>query len=435
MIASLFPNLWSRRSLVGAAILVLGLAGFFALAAARSQPDSISPPSQVLSSKAIRATPSSVQMFLSGFGEIKPLRQVEIGSDVSGRIVDVHPDLRPGAFVRAGDLLFAVDPSDFASRVAELEADVALASNAAARIAVDGQAKIERLSLSSRNLDLADANLARIRSLFDANGVGSLADVESAERDRNALADLVRSLRADVDLLPIEASDAARRADSAAAALARARNDLARCRVAAPFDARVVSSSVETHQWVSPGSPLVVLADDSVREIVVSLDSSEARDRLVFDSDSPAPGGWFPAPARVPCRVFLSSDPSAPHAVGTLHRVVHVDRDTRMLSVAVRLQAADAPAWPAADGMFCRVEIPGRVVSGVFALPRHAFNPRGFVYRAVDGILHSTPVRLVHSDRDSVFVDQGLSDGDLVLVSRLANPLDLSPVSVLEVSP
>lgn len=435
MMASVWNKIGLRTLLCGG-LGFAGVAGFMTMAAHRTPPESAVPKVRPLSSRAIRATPGSVQTLLTGFGEIHAWRQTEIGAEVSGRIVEIHPELRSGGRIRAGETLFAIDPSDFASRVAELEAEAALAANASARIAVEQDAERERLALAQRNLELADAHRDRTRTLFESNRVGSLATVEAAERERNTLAEQVRALRANVDLHPIGASDAARRAETVAAMLDRARHDLARCRVTAPYDARIARSSVETEQWVSPGSPLLTLVDDSVREILVALEATVARDRLRFESGSASANGWFGRPEPVPCRIFWSDAPSAaPAATGSLHRVVQIDRETRMVTVAIRLENHAAPEWPVADGMFCRVEIPGRVIPGVFALPRHALNRRGQVYRAVQGFLEATPVRTVHTDRETVYVDQGLRDGDLVLVSRLVNPLDHSPVAIEEILP
>lgn len=433
MIASVWKKLGFKAWLCGVLGFV-GVVGFTTLAKSRTPPETAENKVLPIKSKAIVACPSDVQTVLRGFGEIRAWRQTEISAEVSGRITEIHPHLRKGETICAGEILFAVESSDYASRVAELEVEASIASNAVERIAVEQQAERERFELLQRSLELATANLDRAQNLFAKNAVGSQASVDAAERERNAVADQTRALRATVELQPIQARDAALRVESVAVSLDRARRDLARCRVTAPYDARIVESKVEKDQWVTPGSVLLTLADDSILEVLVSLDANTAREQLTFDSSTDSERGWFGHPTPVDCRLFLS-DPSDGHppAIGRLHRVVQMDRETRMVTVAIRLEgSASATGWPVADGMFCRVEIPGHRFEGVFAVPRHALNRRNEVYCAVDGTLKTTPVHVVHTDREQAYVDQGLVQGDVVLVSRLVNPLEQSPIAIEE---
>ena len=268
MLASIWKH-WGGRTFLCGALGFAGVLGFKVLSACRTPPESTTPQLRPLSSKAIRTTPCSVPTTLQGFGEIHAWRQTDIGAEVSGCILATHPELRPGGRVRSGDILFHIDPADFASHVAELEAEAALAASAADRLAIEQQAESHRLALAQRSLALAETHLLRTRTLFENNRVGSLAAVETAERERNTLADQVCALRTSVDLHPLAVRDAAHRCETVAAQLDRARHDLARCRVTAPFDARVTRSSVEIGQWVSPGSPLLSLADDSIRRAYI----------------------------------------------------------------------------------------------------------------------------------------------------------------------
>ena len=436
MIASIWKKIGLNAFLCGALGFV-GVAGFAILARSRTPPETVEQKTAPITSKAIVAQQSDVQTVLNGFGEIRAWRQTEISAEVAGHVASVHPRLRQGETVCAGELLFEIDPSDYANRVCELEAESAMAHHAASRIAVEQQAERERLGLMRRSLELASANLERARNLFAKNSVGSQASVDAAEREYNAIADQTRALQAAVDLHPIQAAEAELRIKSATASLDRAQHDLARCRVEAPYDARIVEARVEKDQWVAPGSALLTLADDSVREVRISLDAADARAQLSFASPVDSGNGWFPPPVPVDCRLFLPDQPSGtPAATGRLHRIVQMDRETRMVTVAIRLEGpAAAASWPVADGMFCRVEIPGRRFEGVIAVPRHALNHRSEVYCAAEGVLKTTPVHVAYTDRDKAYIDQGLAPGDQVLVSRLANPLENSPVAIEEILP
>ena len=83
------------------------------------------------------------------------------------------------------------------------------------------------------------------------------------------------------------------------ATLAFAEVNLQRCRVTSPFTGRIKTASVEIGQFVSPGQPLVTLADDTLLEIQVPLDAGDARQWLQFErKPSENPTAWFSKPSR-----------------------------------------------------------------------------------------------------------------------------------------
>ncbi|MFP6597414.1 MAG: hypothetical protein VCC01_08155, partial [Candidatus Hydrogenedentota bacterium] len=88
--------------------------------------------------------------------------------------------------------------------------------------------------------------------------------------------------------------------------------------------------------------------------------------------------------------------------------------------------------------MFCKVTIQGKIARNVVELPSESvgfeIDQDGYktVYVAVespdDGQLRLTTkkVRESHITEDSIFVSEGLLEGDLVVLTRLINPLSNS---------
>ena len=109
--------------------------------------------------------------------------------------------------------------------------------------------------------------------------------------------------------------------------------------------------------------------------------------------------------------------------------MVKFDQKTRTLTVAVRIDAESAgksrpEGLPLVEGMFCAVKIPGRVLTGVFRLPRQAVSFENTVYVVEEDRLHTVDVEVARLEGNFAFVDRGLQDGALVVTTRLVDPLE-----------
>jgi hypothetical protein len=75
--------------------------------------------------------------------------------------------------------------------------------------------------------------------------------------------------------------------------------------------------------------------------------------------------------------------------------------------------------------MFCAVEIPGRTMRQVFRLPRQAVSFENKVYLAnAEDRLKTVDVTVERIEGEFAFVGQGLNPGDVVITTRLIDPLE-----------
>jgi hypothetical protein len=79
---------------------------------------------------------------------------------------------------------------------------------------------------------------------------------------------------------------------------------------------------------------------------------------------------------------------------------------------------------PLVEGMFCLVEIPGISMQGVMPLPRWAVSFDETVYVARDNRLKTLPVKIARIQNGTAYVDDGVQEGDQVIVTRLVDPLE-----------
>ncbi|RTZ95879.1 MAG: hypothetical protein DSY90_12175 [Deltaproteobacteria bacterium] len=411
-------------------VLLLGVFGMSKLASFKKPPAEAKTEIHRLRVDTVVVKPQAVPVFISGYGQARPLNVVALAPEVSGRVTAVHPRLETGEVIAAGDVLFEVDPINYQVALKQTRAAVARWQSTIARLKKQSVIDKERLKTLRRNKDLAQAEFKRIRTLFESDSVGTRSGVERAEQAFNAATDHADQMAQAVALYPIRIKEAQSSLASARAGNSLSKVNLARCRVTAPFTGRIKSVNIEKGQFAVPGQPVLTLADDSVLEIRVPLDSRDARKWLDFDDTrTHVDTAWFSRLKQQPCTVLWTEDKKGHHWQGKLHRVVKFDPQTRTVTVAIRVDARSAASTssgtlPLVEGMFCEVRIPGRPLENVYRLPRQAVSFENTVYLSVNDRLRTRPVEVARVEGESVYVSGGLKPGDRVITTRLIDPLE-----------
>jgi RND family efflux transporter MFP subunit len=379
-------------------ILLIGFGGFKFLKGRKKTPAQVVQVERPLQVEAVGAIFQDVPVQIKAHGELRSIRMVEIAAEVAGSVVEVHPRLQTGEVIAKGELLFAIDDRDYRSEY---------------------ESNKTRLAILKRDKELTTKELGRIRTLFEKNKVGTRAGVEKAERAANSSADRLAQVQE---------------------AMTRAEIKLGRCKVVAPFTCRITSKKIEKGQYVAPGKIVLGLADDSVLELEVPLDSRDAFKWLQFvDSKVGEPAvsseAWFAGVKPVQCEVAWTEDANN-RAMGILNRVSSFDEKTRTVKVVLRIDsrqfAKHSRPMPLVSGMFCRVAIPGGSMENVVELPRWAVNFENTVYVIRDGRLATVPVQVVRMQENKAYINKGLEQGDMVITTRLVNPLERSLVQVIK---
>jgi HlyD family secretion protein/macrolide-specific efflux system membrane fusion protein len=155
-------------------------------------------------------------------GKVQPREKVEVKSKVAGQVARVF--VEEGQKVKRGQLLLAIDPTDFRRDVARSQADVA---RAAADVRSAGNA-----------LAFARLNLARRQKGFEGRGVAQM-DVDVAESDVKARAAALGTSQAVLA--------------GARVALSAAEDRLRYTRIVAPMDGTVIERGIQPGEVVTPG--------------------------------------------------------------------------------------------------------------------------------------------------------------------------------------
>jgi membrane fusion protein, multidrug efflux system len=417
-------------------ILLLGAGGFMALASLKKPPAEEEIGERALKVDVIAVAAKSTAVHITGYGQVRSLNSVSMSAEVAGQVRSVHPRLEVGEVIPANELLFEIDSRSYAAAVAQSQAETAQWSSSLRRLRKQYAIDKERLKTIERNRDLAKAEFDRINDLFLNHSVGTRSGVDRAEQAYNAALDLSDQMAQSVAIYPIRIKETQSSLAGAEARLQMAQADLERCRVLAPFAGRLTQAAVEIGQYVAPGQSLVTIADDTVLEIQVPLDSRDVRQWLQFKDVGPSvTGAWFGQPEAVPCKIRWTEDKQGHVWRGALHRVVTFDQKTRTVTVAVRVASNDAHSrnkgLPLVEGMFCEVEIPGRKLENAFQVPRTAVSFKNTVFTARNKRLKTITVEVARVDNDFAYITGGLSDGDRVITTRLVDPLENALLEIL----
>ncbi len=381
-----------RTGYLIAAALVVGSVGVATLLVSLApEPSTRSPPSQIPYADVANVVVGTGPIPVYGAGSVRPSVEVDIASQVGGRVVWVDPGFRSGLSVDKGQTLFRIEEADYEYRVRAAEAALA-----ARRVAL----------LEARE----DAAIARAEH----------SRIAERHPDEVAAEPSPLALR----IPQLEAAVAAVKREEAT--LAQASLELSRTRVTAPFDGIVRDESVNMGQLLTAGQPVGKLFSSDAVEVVVSLsDTTAALIPRLWES-----GADVEAPAGV--RVFAEYGEGRYVWQGYVDRAnASIDVETRTIDVIVRVPdplSAGAPAGfagsvsspPLLVGKFVEVAIDGIVPESYFRIRRAALQADNEIWTVgIDGTVGVVPVEVLQRMDDEVFVTGDLEDGQVAVTGGL----------------
>ncbi len=374
-----------------------------------------------------------IRIFIDAYGTVVPSREIRIMPEVAGRIVELNPRLIPGGLINAGEQLFKIDPADYEIAVAQAEADLDVARHEPARI----RASIEALQGRGKQLDVEIANLQ-----WNAERLGKLAErntaAQSEARDATTKLESQRAARRTLDA-DIQEREKAVEAAVAQARVAERRLESAELRlsrtvVKAPFDAIVVSESVETGQLVGSQTSVATLAATDEFWAEVSIPLARLRDIRFAVEDETDPSG---------VEVRMATGSEAIVRDGTALRPLgNLDPQGRMARVLVSIHdplglavGESTAARRLLLGSYVRLKIDAGILKKVYRIPRKALRENDRIWvRDRDGQLAIRPVNVLWRRHDDVLVHNGFETGDQLVETHLASVVPGMPLEIRESS-
>jgi membrane fusion protein (multidrug efflux system) len=356
-------------------MLFLGPAAFVAALALGCGKPAAPPPPGPPEVGVVTLAPERVVLTTELPGRTTPYLVAEVRPQVHGILQKRH--FEEGADVRAGELLYQIDPAPYQAAVAQAEAALAMAE---------------------ANVPAARSRAERLRGLVASRAVGA-QDAEDAE----------------AALRQAEASVAAARAT-----LDSARIQLSYTPIRAPISGRSGRSSVTAGALVTAYQPVPLVTIQQLDPIYVDVAQSSAevlRLRRVLSS------GVLTRDDRSAKRVRLLLEDGTPYAhEGTLQfQDVTVAPTTGSVTLRMVFPNPDHLLLP---GMFVRAVVEEGVDEAAILAPQQGVtrDPRGNAYALVasaDGKVESRELQLGRAIGSRWLVESGLAPGDRVIVDGL----------------
>lgn len=302
-------------------------------------------------------------------GRIVTPARLTLGPEISGRVVEVAPELADGARVQAGTLLVRIDDAD---------AQVALASARANLAAREAAVTVEKTR--------AEVAIADWREFNEGTPPATVSRAPELELARAQV-------------------------EQARAQLAQAELTLARTRITMPFTGRVITESVEVGQHVSPSTQLATFERSGQLEARLELELADL-DLLGLD---PRGAGAADLDVELSARIGKGTRTWRARGVRTLTDLSPTNPVVTLVCEVIL--AADQIAPP--SGLFVEATVQGRTVEA-FALPSHAVDLNGRALLLEDDLtLHAFDAHPIQTRAGTTFAAVGfdLQDGQRVVTA------------------
>ncbi|MDO6745910.1 efflux RND transporter periplasmic adaptor subunit [Gilvimarinus sp. 1_MG-2023] len=324
------------------------------------------------------------------YGLVEPRTQTRLVSQVGGRVERISESFTDGSFFQKGDLLLQIEPTDY-----EIELSIAKATLAEAE-----QALAEEVARSEQ---------ARVD--WDQLG-GNVAARPLVLREPY-----------------MRAAEA--RVASSQALLKQAQVNLERTSIRAPYDGRVLSTSVDVGQVIANNTELgEIYATDAV-EIRLPVKNQDLALLSLPEAYRTQAQSTEPLP-KVSIRSELAQNEVWQ---GNIVRTAgKIDSSSRQLYVVARIEdpfgERSVGRFPLKIGQYVTAIIEGVTQEGVISIPNQSIYQGAYVYLYRDGAVFRTPVDIGWQNGDFAIITQGVEDGDQVVTSPLGQVVSGTLVSV-----
>ena len=385
------PFVW--KVLVPAGIVLVGVFGAFLMIVLRPDVETREPVVPIPLVRVAEANLETVQLTVKSQGTVIPRTESQLVPEVSGKVLWVSDSFASGGFFEKGETLVRIDPFDYEQALVTARSELARSKLRLAQEEAEARVARQEWEELGRGdgtpLTLREPQLADARAAVDAAG----ANVERAVRNRE------------------------------------------RTELRAPYAGRVRQENVDVGQFVTMGAPIATIYSVDAAEVRLPLPD----DDLAFVDLPLTYRGGGSASAQPSVTLSATFAGERHEWTGRIVRTEgEIDPATRMVHAVARVRNPYAPGDnprrpPLNTGLFVQAEIIGREVEGVAILPRPALRTGDRVWIVdPDSRLRFRDVNVLRATEESVYVNGGLKDGELVILSPLDATTDGMRVRVVD---
>lgn len=367
----------TKTAIAVATILIVCFLIITLLKAYKPEAKKSGPKQSVVSVNAMPVETRDYTVLISSNGSVSAKTSTSLVAQVSGEITAISPKFASGASFNKGDLLLSIDQRDFASAASSAQASLAQA-----------QATLESEKASA---DQAKKDWKRL----------------GFEGEPNSL--VLRKPQLDAAQAQYNAS---------LSSYNKAKLDLSRTKIRAPYDGSVISKEVGLGQFIAIGTPLGNIFSSQGLEISLPVNQEEYAQ---LDLSGKA-------------KVILYAE-----LAGVRHEwqgvLVRADQafniDTRQLNVTVNIKdSISSKGLELKIGQYLNASIEGREISQAKVVPNSAVREGSYVFIFDDGILRRQDINIVWQDNNHTIVKE-LADGSQVVTTNLGGAVSGSKAKLV----
>ena len=323
----------------------------------------------------------SMQLTVKSHGVVSPKFETELVGQVSGEVVQLADNFVRGAFVKKGEVLAKIDPSDYQAALINAQAVLASAKASLKQEVAHGK--------------VAEKEWTRIK--------------ESSPTELS-----LRKPQLAKELSSVKAAEAG---------VLIAQRNLERTEIKAPYDALIEKRNVGLGAYISKGTMIGRLMATDVAEIRLPVAENQLH-FLVEQGQNAAVNiqGSFAGKATNWQAEIVRSE-GVVDKLSRMNYLVAEIKDPYGLSdnkKALRF------------GSYVNAEIAGREVKNVAVIPRYLLLDNGVPILAADNKLRFADVEIIRQEGKNVIVANGLVDGDKMITSALDYPLAGMQLAIAE---
>jgi len=364
-----------KQIIIPIVILIAGFLIFFLFSSMKKPPQEKAEidNTPIVAVEAISLAPMTLKV--DSYGLVKPKYETELVAQVSGQIVELSAAFVRGGFVKQGQLLARIDPNDYEAALIEAEAQMASAH----------------------------------ASLKTERAQGQVAEQEWKQITDTSPTEL--SLRK-----PQLAQEIAR-VKSAQASILRAKRNLERTEIRAPYDAMIDSRNVGLGSFVGTGSMVGKLLGTAIAEVRLPVADNQLEFLITQGKDAIVNlTGTFAGTETVWTAKIARSE-------GV------IDSKSRMSYLVAEVFDPYALSdnngkTPLRFGAYVNAKILGLDIAQAASVPRYLVQNSRVALFDSESKLHYSTVKIVRQDGQNVIISSGLVDGDQLIVSALDYPVD-----------
>jgi RND family efflux transporter MFP subunit len=362
-----------KQIIVPIVILAAGVLAFVGFSAMKKPPEEKEKVDNTPIVAVSPVTVDSMQLSVESYGIVMPKYETRLVAQISGQIVELSNVFVRGGFVKKGQLLAQIDPSDY--EAALIDAQATLASSLASLETERAKSKVAEKEWKR----ITDASPTEL-SLRKPQLAQELAHVKAAE-----------------------------------AKVLRAERNLERTEIRAPYDAMIESRNVGLGSFVNMGSEIGKVLGTAVAEVRLPVPDNQLK-FLESQGDN--------------ANVKLLGDFSGLQQEW-LARIARnegvIDNTSRMSYLVAEVidpYGLNESKTPLRFGSYVNASILGIEVTQATLVPNYLVNNGRVPLLDEDSKLHYADIEVIRQDGSNVIVSNGLSEGDRIITSAIDYPID-----------